>query len=431
MSDTTNPPPAKEPPFKPSEITFDDLHNEPPPVPAPVPTAVPPPVQEPLREPVSVPVSEPANKPAPATTEPEPIVEQLSPISLDELLKEPAAPAVVTEDTVPTDVPGILRKQIKTQKKEHEDAMQEWQDKVNAAEAREAEARQELVVQNPLLDEKVLKANDDLNTEIKAIARGIGAPDAARKFLEKAKVFSDQYAKLGDVYSDGYDERYAQLQESMRSELGSKAETVMQNMPRLEDLRTKMEEAVQNASSSSGSMRLDRAAKIHEESTTAFNRAVSDTLEYNDELAKEDQFATQNIVAKMREVVPHFKEMSDSLMTGLRDSMIPPKPLLAEDVPTMSQEQRDQANNGRVESFGKNYQRLQELTPLAFNAMQMVPILARSLAEERAKNKQLMGEQPAPSAQFGNPSPAPKVLPPGTETPKTGFRPIDQAELYA
>ena len=428
MSDTPAPPASKDPPFKPSEITFEDLHNEPTaPEPAPAPAPVP------VPEPAAVVEPEPA-APAPTVpeaTEPEPVADPLGPINLADLLAEPepAAPAPTEPD--PTDVPGILRKQIKTQKKEHEEAMEEWQRKVNDAEARADEVQKELVVQNPLLDKTVLQANEDLNTEIKAIARGIGAPDAARKFLEKAKVFSDQYAKLGDIYSDGYDERYASLQESMRSELGSKAEHVMQNMPRLEDLRTKMEQAVQSASSSSGSMQLDRASKLHTESTSAFNRAVGETLEFNEELAKEDQFAAQNIVAKAREAIPHFKEISDTLMGGLREAMIPPRPLLAEDVPTMSQDQREEANRGRAQAFGQSYQRLQELTPLAFNAMQMVPILARSLAQEKAKNKQLMGEQPAPTPKFGDPSPVPAAPKPGAETPKKGFSPINPEELYA
>ena len=403
-----------------TKINLDELHQpteEAPSVPPPAPTPTP-----------EAPAASPE---APAPAEDTDVV-----TGLNDLFLQPEVPAAIEAvapenpdaPEEPLDLPARLRNELKTQKQAHEDAVKELAAARKALADENEALRKEMVVNNPLLDENVQTANAAMEGEITRIAKSLGNPAAARKFVENAKVLSDQYGSLGDMYSEGYDERFNKFREHLAQEFGNTSDVLMAAMPRVEELRGAMDQAVANANNLSVDTVVNRQLQAHDEMSNLFSNSVKSTLSYNEELQKVDNFATQNVVAKMIEQIPHFKEISDKLLPNLKASLLPPKPITAEDAPSLSAAERQQKQTERMAQYNANSQEVMKLIPLAFHCLHTTPILARSLAEAHDKLKAVVKDSPTPTGnpfqQQSAPAPAP--------APADGkIRPINHADLYA
>lgn len=404
---TTPEPPFQPTPIDPKEFLEDDTPPAPtsPPDPAPAETSV-----DPL----------PPN--------PEPSEQSPQDALVDLFAEEDPVPAPVSPTSTPDDdegLPARLRQQLKEQKAEFEARQKELQSAADAYKAERDQVRNEMVISNPLLDEGVQRANEAMTTEIDRIARSLGDPAAARKFLEQAKTYADNYSGLGNIYDPGYDEKFAKFREDINRDFGDAAPTVLASMPRVEEMRSAMENAVQAANSTSVDTQRQRQMQSHQEATALFQAAVDKTLVYSDELTKIEPYAAQNVVATMMEKIPHFKEISDKTIPRLKEALLPPKPILPEDAPSLSAEERNLKEQERYAAWQQQSNQIQQLIPLAFHAIPAVEVLARTLAETRKKLNALVGDSPQPVAP-GAVSATPRVPVP---EPDGTIRPITLEEI--
>ena len=426
MSD--KPPGPKHDDFSPTPIVL-DLEPAPAPAVLPTPSALEPPPAPPAAQPAAPPAEPPAAPPA------DPPAPEIPPITLDDLFaapkpdEPPVAEPPVAEPPEAGDVPALLRRQLKDQKKEWADIVAAKESALQAAEDRNKSLQQEAALANPLLDESVVAAQGGMEAEITRIAKSLGSPAAARKFLENARLYADEYSKLGDIYEEGYDLRHEDFKQKLKDDLGPNSDEILRNMPKVDEMRQAMDTAVQNANSVSIDTQRDRANKAYSDSAKLFNSAVTSTLSFSDELQGLDPYAAQNVVAKMIENVPGFGDISTTLLENLKQSLIPPKPIAPEDSQSLSGEERRMKEQDRYQVFQQNFTEIQKLIPLAFHSMQLVPILTRSLTASKAETARLVAADPAPGPAHGEP-PTPALAPNGPP-PRAGeeFRPITKQEL--
>ena len=371
--------------FKPSRINLEELaEDSAPSVGSPVDLAVDPNPAPPVD----------SGAPAPPAVDLEGLFSDDKPVETVAPPTDPAAPPVEIE---PTDVPSQLRKQLKEQKKQFEE------------------------------ERSALEAKTALETEIGKVAKTLSNPAEARRFLESAKTMSDAYGELGDIYSDGYDERHAMFRQNLEQNFGDSSDVLLRAMPEIDELRSSMDKAVESANSNSMNTIQQRQLQSHDDHVKMFRNAVATTLTFNDQLKEVDPYAAQNVIAKMTEVLPSFNEGSKDLLKSLEQAMTPPRPILPEDAPSLTPTERGIKEQERFTQYQHDSAQVLQLVPLAFHALRALPFFAEGLATEKAKTKALSRDSPNPSTNLG--AQVRPYAPVQSSDPQAGPRRISKEEL--
>ena len=401
--------------FKPSRINLEELaEDSAPSVGSPVDLAVDPNPAPPVD----------SGAPAPPAVDLEGLFSDDKPVETVAPPTDPAAPPVEIE---PTDVPSQLRKQLKEQKKQFEEERAALEAKATTSAEEAVALRGELQVQDPLITLEVVEAKTALETEIGKVAKTLSNPAEARRFLESAKTMSDAYGELGDIYSDGYDERHAMFRQNLEQNFGDSSDVLLRAMPEIDELRSSMDKAVESANSNSMNTIQQRQLQSHDDHVKMFRNAVATTLTFNDQLKEVDPYAAQNVIAKMTEVLPSFNEGSKDLLKSLEQAMTPPRPILPEDAPSLTPTERGIKEQERFTQYQHDSAQVLQLVPLAFHALRALPFFAEGLATEKAKTKALSRDSPNPSTNLG--AQVRPYAPVQSSDPQAGPRRISKEEL--
>lgn len=405
---------------KPSLITLTEIETGKPaepaaPAPAPAPAATPAPVA-----------------PAPADTPP--VVDPLAGLFGGPPAVNPEPPAPVPADEPPADAtPQWYREAIKrntdtfAQRQAEADSARIRAEE-EAAQLREqlAAAHQEQVLIDPMQSPDVQQLSAHLTNEIKGVARAL-SPKAAREFLSTGKPLIEKYSALGEVYDEGYDDRYQELRKEVNATYGADADEVFRNLHRLSGIAADMRSKVIEATGNSEEIMHTRMERAHLEAARGLDDIYGSTLAFSEELSKANPFAPQNVISRLIDGVPEFKQHSDQIKAMLKGSLIPPRPLSRTQLAAMTPEQRNQAQAQRNQHYQEAYQGVYKAIPLALHALAALPIITEQLAQAKQREASLRALMPNPPPPGTIPTggPAPAVPAP----PSGGFRPITAAEL--
>ena len=352
------------------------------------------------------------------------------------------------EETVPRDtdeggdeeesgesLPKKLREQLAERKREiqklaeeKEQVRKQYEEQLEEIKRVNEQLQKELQIQDPAHDPEVQNVSAKFDETIANIARQIGDPVPARRFVENAKALIDTYAELGDVYSDGYEQRYQEFRNQVEKLFGEKSGQVMQALPQLDALKNDLKSAVEKANGSSVEAKIARAFEAHQKSSKALEAVIKETLVFNEEIAEAEPFSTQNVIARMRDASKEFSGVSTEITKFLRTALVPPKPLDPRETAGLTDEQKRDLETKRMAGSMKAQQELYRVVPLAIHAFHALPFFAKELAEAKRKLNEIAGSLPPSSG--GEPKPTEQKLPEdkGDLLP-SGVRPISFEEI--
>lgn len=335
------------------------------------------------------------------------------------------------EEELKGDTPKRLRQVIADQKKKYEqelqDAREAQQAEIQQREALEAQLRQfreEAAITDPSLAPEVAAARDALDRGLKDTARRL-TPKAAREFLASGQPLIEEYLQLGEVFDDGYDERYEALSGKLEESFGHQASLIMQSMP---DLGRKVEEVknqVQAVSSNSSELMFRRQERVHRETAQAFDANLKLITEFNEDLAKTNPFAPQNVLARLAGGSKEYADQRKRVQDFVRSAVVPPAPPTKAELAGMDEQQRSQFMQTRLAEHQKRYMSVLEVLPLAMDAMQAIPLISKMLADRSKEIKELRdSDPPKPTYQESAPQKKEPAI-----NPLTGLTPITLDEI--
>lgn len=382
------PAPQPEPVNHLTEITLDEISGGPSPMHQTPPVVVPaaaPPVQPPA----------PAPAPAAPSIEEDPLAFLNAPKPA-ETLESPPDP---NEPPAPND-PKWYREAIAAQKTRYDTEIQAARAEAEQArQAAEEHARQleqirsEASLVDPSLSPEVTAVSNRLTGQIQDTARLL-PPASAREFIKTGKNLIEKYSKLGEVFEDGYDERYNELRKEVQTTYGKDTDEVWRNLPQLARTVNEMKEQIQRVSGNSDDVIYGRMERVYLEANKSLDEILDTTLSYSEELARGTPFAPQNIIARLMEGVPEFKTQSEQLKKFLKDTLIPPRPIPKATLATMTPAERAEAQNRHAMAHQASYQALHRQIPLALHTMTALPMLANMLNQKNAEIKRLQAMLP-------------------------------------
>lgn len=410
------PPPAQET-IEIPKITFEEINNDPSPTPrpqpAPEPAPAPPPGQEPQPQP------KPGANP------------------LDDLFGEPEPTALATQpepepepEPEPGQTPQWYRDALAKHKTEYEGRESSLRAELVAAQQRADQAtqalenaRKEASLIDPSQNPDVIKVREKLDYQVKSAAKQF-SPKAAREFMSTGKDLVERYSALGDVYDEGYDDRYAALRKEVDKAYGADSDAVFRALPSIAETVSELKVTVQNAADGSEEALYSRQEAIHLDYAKRLDDIVASSLSYSEELASAGGFPPQNIVARLLDKSPEFKEQSKQINSLLKNSLIPPRPLSKSALASMTPDQAAKAQRDHVAAYQANYQKIWDIIPLAFHALYALPVTAAMLNEKNIEVKRLRGNAPPPP---NGQEPQHQQQP----TNEEGLRPISKDEIYS
>ena len=332
-------------------------------------------------------------------------------------------------------LPKKLREQLAERKREiqklaeeKEQVRKQYEEQLEQIKSINEKLQKELSIQDPAHDPEVQKVSGKFDETIANIARQIGEPGPARRFMENAKALIDTYSELGDVYSEGYEDRYREFRGQIEKLFGEKSVQVMQALPQLDALKKDLQSAVEKANGSSVEARLSRAFEAHQKSAKALENVIKETLVFNEEIAEAEPFSTQNVIARMRDASKEFSGVSTEITKFLRNALVPPKPLDPRETAGLTDEQKRELENKRMAGNMKAQQDLYRIVPLAVHAFHALPFFARELAEAKRKLAEIAGSLPPATGGEAKPAEQKQDENKGDLLP-SGVRPITIAEI--
>lgn len=355
---------------------------------------------------------------------------------LDGLFGEPPAPAPTpdSQDTPPEDkgLPAALRAQIAQTKKEkleleqqleavQENARKEYDELKAAFES----YQRDTAITDPTQAPEVVQAATSFENTVTKVSKTL-PPNVARTFLKNAKSLVDQFSQLGDLHDPDYDKRYEELQNRMKQNFGHHADEVMKSMPSLDEMASRVKDAVRMATEVSGDVQRTRSLKTHQQSAQTFDAAVRETLSFSEELAAADPFSARNVVASMISQSPEFQERSQKLLGYLRQGLVLPGPLSAEAVKGLTQDQIREAEANIHGSFAGASSEIYQNTALAYHSMLALPGVTKMLKEYKDKYEALLASSPSEGPRAGRVDTPPAAK--KDEAPD-GMRPITMEEI--
>lgn len=386
---------------------------------------------------------EPTPAPAPTptpTTQPEPKQDAPTPKALDGLFesREEHTPKS-TEDDQTTDTPdekgalARLREEISRKHKEKQEAEQRYQSELEQTrkqyeelQARFEDYRRDTAITDPTQAPEVVEAAMSYEQSVAKVSKTL-PPNVARSFLKNAKSLVDQFGNLGDLHDPEYDKRYEELQTRMKREFGIHSDEVMKNMPSLEEMASRVKDAVRTATEVSGDVQRTRSLKTHQQSAQTFDTSLKETLEFSPELANADPFAARNIVSTMIAQSPEFKEKSDKLLGFLRQGLVLPPPLSPEATKGLTQDQVAEAEANLRSNFAGASSEIYKNTALAYHSLLALPAVTRMYKDLKDKYDALIASSPSESQSSG------RDLTPQTKTQEPegpeGLRKITMEEI--
>lgn len=384
--------------------------------------------------PAPSPTPAPAPEPTPAPAAPD---KPDAKGGLDGLFGEPATPPPVEEGQDPPaedkGLPAALRAQIAQTKKEKLELEQQLEAITEASrkeyddlKAEFESYRRDTAITDPTQAPEVVQAATSFENTVAKVSKTL-PPNVARTFLKNAKSLVDQFSQLGDLHDPDYDKRYEDLQNRMKQNFGHHADEVMKSMPSLDEMASRVKDAVRMATEVSGDVQRTRSLKTHQQSAQTFDAAVRETLSYNEELAAADPFSARNVVASFLAQSPEFQERSQKLLGYLRQGLVLPGPLSADAVKGLTQDQIREAESNIHGSFAGASSEIYQNTALAYHSMLALPGVTKMLKEYKDKYEALIASSPSEGPGAGrvdNPPPASKK----DEAPD-GFRAITMDEI--
>lgn len=388
---TIEPPPQPVQDFEP--ITSMEISGEPTPAPQPQPQHTPNPADPP---------PPPQGQPAP-----QPVVPSGNP--LDDLFADDNPPPAPQDTPPPQDepipdgkAPAWYREGLEKQKTEFKSKEETLRQELVAAQQRADELAQqmeyiqkEVSLVDPSRNPDVLKVRERLDHQVRSAAKQF-SPKASREFMTSGKELVEKYAELGDVFSDGYDDRHSALKKEVDKLYGADSDAVFRALPGISETVAELKQTVQNAADGSETAVYSRAESLHLDFSKRLDEVADATLSYSEELAKAGGFPPQNIIARLLDKSPEFKAQSAQIKDLLRNSLVPPRPLSKSALAALPPGEQAAAQQKHMLAHQANYQRVWEIIPLAMHALYALPAVSNMLHEKNIEVKRLRGNSPPP-----------------------------------
>lgn len=323
------------------------------------------------------------------------------------------------------DVPSKLRKAMADQKARYEADLESARTENQTLRDQLQEARREAALIDPSKSPEVIEATNQFDQKLKGISRTL-RPQAAREFMTNGKTLIDEYATLGEVWDEGYDDRYEAFRAKVDKAYGASSDEVMGALPDLAEQAAKVKASVAAAGSNNEEHYHRQLSETHDKANKYLGRIFDETLSYSEDLAKQAPLAPQNIVARLIESSEDFKASSEKVKEFLRGNLVPPRPLTQAQLRGMSPEDRAKHQGQVHQNYQEGYNRVYDTVPLAFHAMAALPVVAKMLQDARSELKDLKGVLPPSPKNDGSPHPSDNSPAPTPEpgSAGAGVRPI-------